>query len=168
MHRHGGSIDVESEPGRGSTFYLYLPVYHGATAAGAETRGPTRTRSGRILFMDDEAAIRNVVCDMLERLGHACLCAANGTEAILQFDQARQTGQPFDAVILDLTVPGNMGGKEAAVQIHRCCPDVPLIVSSGYAEDPVIATPGKYGFTASLRKPFIMSELAKVLGELLA
>jgi PAS domain S-box-containing protein len=167
MFRHQGSIDVESEPGRGSTFHLYLPAYHGPAPAVPEMERPKQARTGRILFMDDEEAIRQIVYEMLKYLGHSCVCSADGAEAVQQFTQAAQTGQPFAAVILDLTVPGSMGGKEAAALIRRKDPDVPLVVSSGYAEDTVIAAPREYGFSSSLRKPFVIAELEKVLDELL-
>jgi PAS domain S-box-containing protein len=167
MSQHHGSIDVKSEPGEGSAFYLYLPARQGAVLVSAETAPKTKKRTGRILFMDDEEVIRNIVCEMLGRLGYTCVGTANGVEAVQRFQQAQQEGQPFSAAILDLTVPGGMGGKEAASLIRGWQPSLPLIVSSGYAEDPVVASPREYGFSASLRKPFVMSELAKILDELL-
>ncbi len=165
MSRHNGSIEVESELGHGSTFHLYLPASKEPVQIEKQAKLSLRQGNGRILIMDDEEVIRNAVRAMLSIHGYTVIGAHDGAEAVQQFLRGEREGEPFDAVILDLTVPGGMGGKEAALAIRKQNSNVALIVSSGYAEDPVVATPQDYGFTDSLRKPFTLAELVAVIGK---
>jgi CheY-like chemotaxis protein len=122
-----------------------------------------RSRSGRVLVMDDDAEVADVSRDMLESLGYVTEIAASGTDAIDQFRAAEQIGRPFDMVILDLTVPGGMGGREAVLHIRQIRPDVPVVVTSGYADDSVLAHYAEYGFDGVLPKPFGIPDLRRAL-----
>jgi CheY-like chemotaxis protein len=125
------------------------------------------TRNGRILFMDDQEILQELVTAMLDYLGYDVDCAADGAEALERFAQARDAGQPFAAVILDLTVPSGMGGFETSQHLREMDPKVKVIVSSGYANDPMMGEWQKYGFDAAIAKPYKMEELGAVLREVI-
>ena len=113
--------------------------------------------------MDDEEVMRDAIGTMLESLGYAVTRLGDGNEVLLHFQDARVKGESFAAVILDLTIPGGMGGKETAQAIRKIDGTVPIFISSGYAEDPMLADPEKYGCTGSISKPYIKAELAALL-----
>jgi CheY-like chemotaxis protein len=117
--------------------------------------------------MDDEEMVREVLGGMLARLGYEAEFARDGGEAIEMFVKAQESGQAFAAVILDLTVPGGMGGKEAIKELLKIAPQVKAIVSSGYSDDLIMADFQKYGFAAVIAKPYKISELGKVLNNTL-
>ena len=118
---------------------------------------------GKILVMDDEAMVRQVLDKMLRHLGYEAEFARDGDEALTLFSQAQKSGEVFAAVILDLTIPGGLGGKETMAQLRKIAPGVKAIVSSGYSEDPVMAEFEKYGFSGIIAKPFKVPDLGKVL-----
>jgi CheY-like chemotaxis protein len=122
---------------------------------------------GQIMVMDDEAEVRNIVQASLEELGYSVACAGDGRAAIELYRRRMADGHPIGAVILDLTIPGGMGGKEALSHLKEIDPLVKAIVSSGYASDPVMAHHREYGFSAVLSKPYRLEELSKVLHDLL-
>jgi len=160
---HGGSIAVESEAGRGARFSVYLPASTRTMAAQAQERKESAEhRTGRVLLMDDDAEVADVARDMLESLGYTVEVASSGTDAIDQFRQA-EGQKPFDLVILDLTVPGGMGGRDTVPHIRQIRQDVPVVVTSGYADDSVLAHYGEYGFDGVLPKPFGISDLRRAL-----
>lgn len=165
--RHGGKITVRSDPGIRTVFTILLPA---ASAAIVEV-GPTvesGTAGGaRVLLMDDDAMIRLVVRRMLERLGHTTATAEDGAEAIEIFRQAHEEGNPFDVVIMDLTVPGGMGGKEAVHHLRAIEPGLKAIVSSGYFNDPIMANHKEYGFDGVIAKPFQLEGLRRALAGVL-
>ncbi|WDT80367.1 MAG: PAS domain S-box protein [Candidatus Manganitrophus sp.] len=165
VKKHDGHMTVDSEPGKGATFSLYLPAFPKATLPkGKETAEVgSLTGRGRILVMDDEESIRDVLGKMLRRLGYEALLAENGAEAIRLYRQAIESETPIDAVIMDLTVPGGMGGKEAILALREIDPKVKAIVSSGYSNDPMAAAFMKYGFSEFIAKPFKLENLGKVL-----
>jgi PAS domain S-box-containing protein len=168
VNRHGGAIRVESEAGKGAVFHIYLPAaVEDADAAAPAPATPRHKGHGTVIVMDDEAVLRGAIADMLESLGYKAACFEEGSEVVRYFSDAAGKGRPFAAIILDLTIPGGMGGKETAEALRKIDPTVPLFVASGYAEDPVLADPAKYGFTASLVKPFVMADLALLLGKYL-
>jgi two-component system cell cycle sensor histidine kinase/response regulator CckA len=165
---HGGAITVESEVGVGTCFRVYLPASAAATAAAPLAPRPEISirRSGRVLIMDDEDMVAEVAQEMIESLGYTTKRACNGDEAIRMFNEAEQSGEPFDLVTLDLTVPGGMGGAEAVKYIKEMRQNVCVLVNSGYADDSVLARYRDYGFDGVLAKPFTLSELRRVLREL--
>ncbi|MGC9323245.1 MAG: response regulator [Desulfomonilia bacterium] len=122
---------------------------------------------GRILVMDDEELVRDVVSSMLEFLDFEVDMATDGTEAIEKFSQAKQAGTGYDAVIMDLTIPGGMGGKEAIEELLRIDRNIQAIVSSGYSNDPVMSDYAEYGFSGVVKKPFKLEELRDVLESVL-
>jgi PAS domain S-box-containing protein len=163
VRRHEGIIEAHSELGKGATFLIYLPASASHKAALAESKGgprPAHKGSGRVLVMDDEDFILDTASAMLAKLGYSVETAAHGAEAIDKFTAAKRDGVPFCLVILDLTIPGGMGGKETGQKLLAADPAVRLLASSGYSEDPVISHPEKFGFKASLVKPYRSSELA--------
>jgi CheY-like chemotaxis protein len=115
--------------------------------------------------MDDEAAIRDVVRDMLESMGYVVVCTTNGIEAVDFFASELRAKRKLATMIFDLTVPGSTGGKAAILEIRKLNKDIPAFVASGYAEDPVMMNPVAYGFTASIRKPFRMTDLSDMLSK---
>ncbi|MGD1075590.1 MAG: PAS domain S-box protein, partial [Thermodesulfovibrionales bacterium] len=152
IKNHGGVIEVKSEEGKGSTFSIYLPAAEHAEAAVTATITPVSEKKGRVLVMDDQKLVRSVAKKMIVALGHEVECVSDGKEAIEVFRHAREAGNPFDLVILDLTVKGGMGGEEAITMLLEIDPEVVAVVSSGYASNPVVADHRAYGFAAFLNK----------------
>jgi len=161
VKRHGGAIRAASAPGRGSTFDVYLP----ATDRPLEPADPEASRPpsgrGRILLVDDEEAVRKVCGEILKRLGYTVAFAEEGAEGIRLFEEAARGAEPFDLVIMDLTIPGGVGGKEAAERIRRFDPGARVIVASGYSDDPVLSAYREHGFCGALTKPFNVERLAR-------
>jgi PAS domain S-box-containing protein len=161
IRRHGGAIEVFSRVGGGTTFTIHLPAQPQVHAAGGMV-GPRDDLcgSGRILVMDDEEIIREVSREILQCAGYCVESCSDGREALELFQEAKEKNRPFDAIIMDLTIPGGMGGKEAARLIRALDPNTVLIVSSGYSNDPVIATYQQHGFNGAVVKPFSFQSLA--------
>ncbi len=126
-----------------------------------------RQRPARILVMDDEELVKKVVKSQLEYLGHTVFFAGDGREAVEQYRNFLATDRKIDCVIMDLTIPGGIGGKEAVQNILAIDPDAKVIVASGYFNDPVMADYQKYGFLAAISKPFNLDELQKVIASVL-
>ena len=166
IKKHYGNITVESTQDKGSTFYLCLPaaeqVEETEPAACLEvTRG-----NGRVLVMDDEETVREIARASLEELGYLVECTENGSAAVELYRRRKEEGIPFVAVIMDLTIPGGIGGKEAIDSLIQIDPKVKAVVSSGYASDPVMANYREFGFSAVLSKPYRLQEMSKALQEL--
>lgn len=168
IKNHGGYMTVASQVGHGTAFHLYLP-------ASVQQAPPPRPRSlaepipgqGRVLVMDDDEMVRSVAGKILTHLGYEADFAADGEEALTLYATAHNAGRPFDVVIMDLTIPGGLGGKEAIRRLLDMDPEARAIVSSGYADDPILTNYQEYGFKGVIRKPYriltFSQELARVL-----
>lgn len=168
VKRHDGYIIVEPGSKSGTSFHVYLPASEKQAITRRSDAKRTVKGNGRILVMDDDESIREVIGYMLEKIGCEAGFAKDGKEAIELYRKAAESGDHFDAVIIDLTIPGGMGGKETIQELLKIDPDVRAIVSSGYSNDPVMAEFDKYGFKAVIAKPYKTSQLSKVLHKVLA
>ncbi|MCF6177502.1 MAG: cache domain-containing protein [Victivallaceae bacterium] len=173
ISRHNGHIAVESTPQIGTVFTIHLPSVktsprqeESATVSSIEHTSPM---SAHILLMDDEKMILDVSSTLLESCGYQVEIATDGKDALKKYRSATANGQPFDLVIMDLTIPGGMGGKETIRKLLAFAPSAKVIASSGYSTDPVIANYKKYGFKGQLIKPFrlevLKAEVARLLNE---
>ncbi|MBI5886348.1 MAG: PAS domain-containing protein [Deltaproteobacteria bacterium] len=165
IKKHGGHVCVESREGRGASFDVYLPAVTVANAGRAiqsvvET-GPAG--SGKVLVMDDEEVVRDVSGEMLKLLGYDADFATDGGQAVEMYRKAWDAGAPYAAVIMDLSVPGAMGGKDAIGKLLEIDPGVKTIVSSGYSKDPIMSDFKKYGFTDVIAKPYRVSEFSRIV-----
>jgi len=168
--KHGGQIGVDSVLGKGTTFTLYLPASDSPPAAETKppsTKGPSQFRPARILVMDDEDTIRRLAVRMLTSCGYSLATAPGGQEAVEMYKQALEAGEPFDAVIMDMTIPGGVGGVDAIKSLLMIDPHVKAIVSSGYVGDPVMANFADYGFKGIAAKPYTVNELRAVVAQIL-
>ncbi|SMC16757.1 PAS domain S-box-containing protein [Desulfacinum hydrothermale DSM 13146] len=169
VKKHGGHLAVQSAVGQGTTFTVYLPV---AEAREHEDPGPSSPSvpagSGRILVMDDDPVVRDVLSQMLEHLGFTCDTSCHGQEAVDLYRKALASGYPYDAVILDLTIPGGMGGRRTLQKLRELDPDVRALVSSGYSSDPIMARPHEFGFYGVVAKPYRLEDLARELQRVLS
>ena len=178
IKKHEGYISVESGIGVGTTFRIYLPAsskeMQGISATSEEKIACTAlvdkkneekpsVSKGKVLLMDDEATIRLFNSQHLIYLKYEVETAEDGVEAIGLYKKAMESGKPFDAIIMDLTIPGGMGGKEAIVKLFEIDPEVRAIVASGYADDQIMAESNKYGFCGVLVKPYEIYELDEIL-----
>ncbi len=168
VERHGGYIGVHSELDKGTTFTFYIPAINDEVRGKEDMKTQSTDKlRGRILFMDDEKMLRDVVSKMLETMGFQVAVASNGEEAIALFSEEQAAGSSFDAVILDLTIPGGMGGREALKKLISMDPDVIAIVASGYSNDPIVAEFNKHGFKGAIIKPFDTEKLKETVNEVL-
>jgi len=165
---HGGAINVQSSPGKGALFRVCLPATPDAVVPDRSAKRPLSPGPGRVLVMDDEQQILEFYERALTRLGYQPVTAINGETAVHLFEESVKAGTPFDAVIMDLTIPGGMGGREAVRLLQRIDPEVKVVVASGYSRDPVLADPEAYGFSAVLPKPFSLRAVADVLNALIS
>jgi PAS domain S-box-containing protein len=168
IRKHQGHIEVASELGRGTTFHFWLPAQcERQMEIPADQTEAATPMKGRVLFMDDEAPIVAMAGLLLRRLGLEVEVARDGNETVRKFAAAKAAGQPFDLVVLDLTIPGGMGGREAIEQLRQIDPGVRAIVSSGYSSDPVLANYRAFGFRGMVAKPYKVDDFARVLREVL-
>ena len=167
IRKHRGHIAVDSAAGRGTTFRVWLPAAQTQAATAENDAGLLTPIRGRVLFMDDEEPIRIVTKALLDRLGLEATLTADGGEAVREYAAARISGRPYDLVVVDLTVPGGMGGAEAMREILKLDPAARGIVSSGYSSDPVMANFRAHGFRGSVPKPYRIADFARTLREVL-
>lgn len=169
IDKHGGHIEVFSIVNKGTTFSLYLPSLGVPFARPSQDtlyQASGDNTDVSILVMDDDDLIRDLATGMLTHLGYKVTTCMDGAEAIKTYLEAIKSGQPFFSAIMDLTIPGGMGGKEAAQHILKIDPTACLIVSSGYSNDPVMAEYQKYGFRAAIAKPYKVNEMARILASI--
>jgi PAS domain S-box-containing protein len=164
INKHDGHITVQSTPGKGTTFTIYLLAVQ---SNGTELTKVQKTRpamkSARIMVMDDDKMIRDVATAQLSMLGHEVISVSDGEQAINKYQELQDNKLPVDLVIMDLTIPGGMGGQEACQKLLQIDPTAKIVVASGYSNDPVMADFRKHGFSAAVAKPFDLDELRKTI-----
>jgi PAS domain S-box-containing protein len=169
VRRHGGRIDVASALNTGTAFTFWLPA---AGRIGSESAAPTavaiKANGGWVLFMDDEEPIVRTAERLIRRMGYEFESAPDGKATIERYRAAMKAGRRFDVVIMDLTVPGGMGGNEAISILRKLDPSIKAIVSSGYSNDPVMSAFRSHGFRGMVRKPYDFNELSSVISSVLA
>lgn len=171
IQKHNGHIEIESELGKGTTFTIYLPASDSPQikTEKTDTITPLKTtnRQAKVLIMDDEEIICAIASEMIKNIGFTAETVLDGENAIKYYRESLKKDEPFDIIIMDLTIPGGMGGKEAVKQILKINPKAKVIVSSGYSEDPIIANFANYGFSGVITKPYTILNLKEVLTEII-
>jgi len=168
IRRHNGVMDVITKFGKGAEFDFYLPACSSDCSKKNSKKIVSYARSsGKILIMDDEKLVRDVAKTVLKRDGDEILEASDGREALEIYQRHMKIGKPFDLVIMDLTIPGGMGGKETIEKLLKVDPGAKVIVSSGYSTDPIMANYRDYGFFDVLPKPYELGKLTQLVREVL-
>lgn len=163
IQKHDGFISVKSKLGTGTTFFIFLPASPYAVISQDKGKEELVRGQGKVLIMDDEESVLNVAGEMLRHLGYEVETTLSGTEALEKFRKAKDSGKPFDVVITDLTVPGDIGGIEVLERLKKIDSQVKVIVSSGYSNDPAIANFKSYGFSGFIVKPYRIIDMSKTL-----
>lgn len=166
VKKHGGHIVVHSHEGKGTAFDIYIPATDKEVEK-TETKRREMKGRGKVLIIEDEIRLGKVMCTLLADFGYEAELSCDGSEGIKIFKAALAAGAPFDAVVLDLTIPGGIGGKETIAKLLDIDRSVKAVVTSGYSTDPVMAEYEKYGFSAALPKPYSVDDLAEVLTRML-
>jgi len=168
VKKHDGMIRADSTLGEGTTFSVYLPAAEEAASQDAPGEREPPRGTGRILLMDDDDDVRAVAGRMLEHFGYGVVPARDGEEALALYAAAKGDGTPFDAAVMDLTISGGMGGKEAMERLRALDPSARAIASSGYSNDPVAADYAAYGFSGFVPKPYRIEQLTAELARILS
>ena len=166
VKRHNGHINVCSEIDKGTVFNIYLPASLKSVEKTQDKKEIKYTGQGKILIMDDQEAILKMICRMLNLMGYETEFALDGGKSIELFRKAYIAKEPFDLVILDLTVPGGMGGAKVILELLKIDPEVKAVVSSGYSNDPIMANYEDYGFCGMIPKPYTKAQLTEVLNKI--
>ncbi len=167
VKKHEGYIAVMSEPGKGTTFCIYIPASREKISEKKALKESLFVGKRNILVMDDEKGVREILSTMLKKLGCEVVCVKDGAEAIIMYKQSKESGKPFDVVIMDLTIPGGMGGQETIKKLLEINPEVKAIVSSGYSNAPIMSHYQAYGFSSVIAKPYRITELSKILRDVI-
>jgi PAS domain S-box-containing protein len=167
LRKHGGLIQAKSHLGIGTTFTIYLPATQKKAFIAAGAKAGVAAGKGKILLMDDEEIVRETIGEMLSYLGYRTEFAKDGVEAIDLYVEALKSNEPFDMVILDLTVPGGMGGQEAMEEFLAIDPKIRAIVSSGYANNRIMSEYTRYGFVDVITKPYKLEELGETVSRVM-
>ncbi len=168
MQRHGGHVEVESVLGEGTTFRLWLPASRQRLSDVVPGIPSSFVAEGRVLVMDDESLIRDLAAYMLRDLGYEVDTVPDGASAIVRYRAVLEAGERYHWVLLDLTVPGGLGGRDTLDRLRELDPEVRAIASSGYSEDPIMASPTDYGFVAGIAKPYLLPDIEGLLARLTA
>ena len=166
INQHNGHISVYSEIDKGTVFCIYLPASLKTMTNCVNSNTTSHQGKGNILIMDDQESILKMLARMLNRMGYETESAMDGKQAIEKFKTAYDSNTPFDLVILDLTVPGGMGGTKTVIELLKIDPNVKAVVSSGYSNDPIMANYQDYGFCGVVPKPYTKNQLAELLNQL--
>ncbi|MCK5131470.1 MAG: PAS domain S-box protein [Candidatus Sabulitectum sp.] len=172
IKQHNGHIRVSSTPNAGTTFTVTLPVVSGTESEDAEKSlmadsAPDTKLNLHVLIMDDEQIVRSIAGQLLERLGHTVGTSVDGDEALRKYTEAMENGNPFDLVIMDLTIRGGKGGKETITEMLEIDPHAKVIVSSGYASGTIMSDYSMFGFSGKLAKPFVLADLKTVISRVI-
>ncbi len=167
VKNHDGYLDVDSSPGSGTAFYLYLPAVSDAVEDAMKSSSLCMRGEGRILLMDDDRSLRDTISRTLGQMGYEVEIASDGNEAVEKYKKYAGNGKPFDVVILDLTVAEGMGGKETIQKLLKIDPGVRAIVSSGYSDDALMSDFRKYGFIGVISKPYDIKDLHSLLSSVI-
>ena len=159
VKRHDGFISVESEEGKGAKFTIFLPAHEEPLGGELPLQEELPLGHGKVLLMDDQEFILEITGEILTALGYQVETAEDGQKAIELYKRAKKRGEPFNLIIMDLTIPGGMGGQEAMQKIRALDPKVKSIVSSGYCNDPIMSKPEDFGFMGVVSKPYTVREL---------
>ena len=171
IRKHNGCITVLSTPGKGTSFFIFLPVQKKEDMVPifmeTESMSHTGMKSANILIMDDDEQVCAITRKMIQRFGFTASIVPDGKKAVSMVEKAIKNRTPFDLILMDLTIPGGMGGKDAIREILKIDPDTKAIVISGYSNDPVLSNYNDYGFKGMLCKPFTITELREILDKVL-
>jgi CheY-like chemotaxis protein len=165
--KHNGYITVQSELNKGSTFNIYLPASENILTDNSVSKEEMRQGKGKILVLDDDDIIRRSTERLLSHLGYKVFMANEGEQALQLYSAAIENQSPFDAAILDLTIPGGKGAQEIIGELCKMDPNIKAIVSSGYPDDPVMLDFLSFGFCAAISKPYNIEELSRLLKRVL-
>ncbi|NIP37952.1 MAG: response regulator [Candidatus Dadabacteria bacterium] len=168
IKKHSGNIEISSLLGKGTKISIILPATNsGSSAVDSHKTKNQVSYSGRVLVMDDGDEVRDALCNILQKLGFDIYETSEGSEAILEYERSLRNGGPYDIVVLDLTIPGGMGGKETMARLKEIDPDVNALICSGYSNDPVMSDYEKFGFSGVIKKPYTIEDLKSTLNKIL-
>jgi len=167
VKKHGGHIYAESNPGKGSVFTFFLPVANKAENKKKADESLLNKGTGKVLIMDDDMIVRTVVETLLKKAGYSPICVSNGTQTLEIYAEALSQGEPFIVTIMDLTIPGGMGGKDTVRKLREIDPQAKVIAFSGYSNDPIFEDFREYGFDGVLAKPFSIQEFMRTIASVI-